>query len=125
MSELSDDLALLQQHLGPQWPGAEADGRTAMAKLLKTVRGYDNTQAEAVIDALMVAGTLCYHRLGLEEREARAAEDVAIPFAVKNIGGWYAERHRHRHNADQAGYWTIGRHPEQRSGRSGQVDPVD
>jgi len=30
MSELSDDIAVLQRHLGPQWPGAEADGRAAM-----------------------------------------------------------------------------------------------
>jgi hypothetical protein len=124
MSELSDDLALLQQHLGAQWPGSEAEGRAAMVQVLRAVHGYDQAQSEAAIVALTRAGKLCYHRLGAEEREARATEDVEIPIVAKNIGGWYAERHRRRQNADQAGYWEIGNRRENTLGRAGQIDPM-
>ena len=37
MRESSDDIAVLQQHLGPQWPGSEAEGRAAMVQILQTV----------------------------------------------------------------------------------------
>jgi hypothetical protein len=124
MSESSDDIAVLQHHLGPQWPGSEAEGRAAMVQVLKTAHGYDHAQAEAMIVALTRAGKLCYHRFGLEEREARAAEDVAVPFMVKNIDGWYAERHRRSRNADQAGYWEIGNRRENALGRMSQIDPM-
>jgi hypothetical protein len=52
MRESSDDIAVLQQHLGPQWPGSEAEGRAAMVQILQTVHGYDHAQAEAVIEVL-------------------------------------------------------------------------
>ena len=61
MSEASDDIAVLQHHLGPQWPGSEAEGRAAMVQILQTVHGYDYAQAEAALSNCWARWhTLCY-----------------------------------------------------------------
>ena len=79
MNESSDDISVLQHHLGPQWPGAEAQGRATMVQVLKTAHGYGHAQAEAVIAALTHAGKLCYHRFEYAQLETTAAEIVPSP----------------------------------------------
>jgi len=123
MSESSDDIAVLQHHLGPQWPGTEADGQTAMVQVLKTVRGYDHAQAETVIGALISAGKLCYHRLGYADLEAMATETVPSP-QWDTLGMWLAERRRRSHATAHAGYWEIGNRRANSLGRMGQIDPM-
>jgi len=123
MSESSDDIAVLQHYLGPQWPGAEAEGRVAMMHVLKTAHGYDEVQAEAVIAALTRAGKLCYHRFGYAQLEAMATETVPSP-QWDTLGMWLAERRRRSHATAHAGYWEIGNRRENSLGRMGQIDPM-
>jgi len=123
MNESSDDIAVLQHHLGPQWPGSEAEGRAAMEQVLKTVHGYDHAQAEAVIAALTRAGKLRYHRFGYTQLETMAAETVPSP-QWDNLATWLAERRRHSHATAHAGYWEIGNRRENALGRMGQIDPM-
>jgi hypothetical protein len=124
MREPSDDIAVLQQHLGPQWPGTEADGHAAMVKVLQTVRGYDHAQTEAVIAALISAGKLCYHHLGYAQVEAMAARTVPQAASANNLATWLLERHRHNQAITHAGYWEIGNRHENALGRAGQINPM-
>src|SRR5215213_11793307 len=123
MSESSDDIAILQHHLGPQWPGSAAEGQMAMVQVLKTVHGYDQVQAEAVIEALTRAGKLCYHRFGYAQLETMAAETVPGP-QWDTLGAWLAERRRRSHATAHAGYWEIGNRRENALERMGQIDPM-
>lgn len=123
MRESCDDIAVLQQHLGPQWPGTEADGHAAIVKVFQTMRGYDNTQAEAVIATLVSAGKLCYHRFGYAQLEMMAAETVPSP-QWDTLGTWLAARRRRSHATTHAGYWEIGNRHASALGRAGQINPM-
>jgi len=124
MSESSDDVSVLQQHLGPQWPGAEADGRAVMVRVLRAERGYDKAQAEAVITALMNAGKLCYHHYGYAQIEDMGAQAVPQTAVMNNLASWLLERRRHNQAITHAGYWEIGNRREGPLGRAGQIDPT-
>jgi hypothetical protein len=123
MLESSDDLSVLQHHLGPQWPGAEAEGQAAMVRVLQSECGYDQGQVETVIEALTHAGKLRYHHLPYTQVEDMAARTVG-QVQFDTLATWLDERRRRRRAVAHAGYWEIGNRHEGPLVRTGQIDPM-
>ncbi|HEU4327664.1 MAG TPA: hypothetical protein VFS21_31280 [Roseiflexaceae bacterium] len=72
----------LKRRIGDQWSGAEPDGRDEFVDALREELGYAHDDARQVVDAMIQAGTLRYHR-------ADPADEphVAVPVApVQNAG---------------------------------------
>jgi hypothetical protein len=52
----------LKARLGGRWEGGEPSGRSEMRDILKDQLGYSASDADTVLDAMIAAGTLRYHR---------------------------------------------------------------
>jgi len=117
-----DAVQVLQQRLGFQWDGIEADGRDEMARILKRELGYDTNTAQNAITAMIESGQLRYQRASAADTND-ALHDTAKPIAMAPNApaasglpgaGFVAG----------AGHWEIG--PANDTGwesRPGQVTP--
>jgi len=110
-----DAVQVLKHRLGGRWEGFATDGRDEMVAILKDELGYDETQADDAIDAMVASGTLHYHEAGaaippVATAGPGLAEGGAVPMVVPPA----------------AGYWQIGEGEEisDSTSRKGQIDPM-
>jgi hypothetical protein len=119
-----DAVQALRSHLGGRWEGLETDGRGEMVKVLKRELGFDDSQANDAVDAMIEGGQIRYQRL----REGRhevvpppltpPGEGMAtgVP-AAGGLGGLPLAPGA----VAAVGYWQISRDDDAPPGRAGQV----
>jgi hypothetical protein len=123
---------VLKDRIGTRWEGVEADGRGELVDALEHELNISRGDADALIDELIAAGELTYHRASVND-EGVADVIPAIPAAglggvpmggtTGGTGGIPAVP-----ALISAGYWQIGSGTSERGAeglvRGGQVDPM-
>ena len=145
---LEDAVRVLRDSVGGRWDGTEMDGRDAMVDALKSKLDYSSGQANDVIDALIGAGTLRYHRTALDNDVVDPSEGVAetgalagAALAGAGIGGATGASQGGAAMAAPlavaaltgSGFWQVGTdsgdggsmgEKAPMEGRAGQIDPT-
>jgi len=123
---------VLKDRIGARWEGVEADGRSELVDALEHELNISRGDADALIDELIAAGELTYHRASVAD-EGVADVIPAIPAAgmggvpmggtAGGTGGIPAVP-----ALINAGYWQIGSGATalgaERLTRQGQIDPT-
>jgi hypothetical protein len=124
-----DAVQVLKNRLGGQWEGAEVDGRSEMARILRDELGYDHRKADDAISAMIDSGTLRYHNHAHTEGDA---DDIDQSEEIAPIGLGTAAGAPVSGNMGGvplvpamigAGHWEIGPGDSDELGRKGQVTP--
>jgi hypothetical protein len=120
-----DAVRVLRDRMGGRWDGIEGEGRDEMVRLLKHELGYDSSQANSAIDAMLRSGQIRYHR----GRAAGATDPSEPPPASPVLGGPQTTNTNLPGAPVQSGedfgpgFWEIGGAGEAPAGRAGQVQP--
>ena len=116
---------VLQSRMGGRREVTELEGRDEMVRILKDELGYDKRRANDVIDAMIQAGTLRYHRMGAADDAAFAVPAVPTGTGGSSTGLGSAGLVGGSGVPIGApgGYWQIGGEQTEPSNRAGQVTP--
>lgn len=120
-----DAVQTLQQYMNNRWDGREAEGREEMVRILKQSLGYDNNEADSVINAMVRSGQLRYYNARDDVAiNGTTADEPAIVAPGQVSGSTGLPGAPTAPGADfSPGYWVIGEDGGDIGGRSGQVVP--